>query len=59
LLVTWQWTCGASDEASTKLYAFVHAATWDDDFEMKQGCINELLCFYVGEALGWLLSAHH
>lgn len=35
------WTCGAPDEASAKLYAFVHAATWPDDIKMKQNYLND------------------
>jgi S1/P1 Nuclease len=27
------WTCGAKDDATAKLYAFVHAATWADDIK--------------------------
>lgn len=29
------WTCGAPDGATAKLYAFVHAATWPDDIKLK------------------------
>jgi hypothetical protein len=29
------WTCGAPDAATAKLYAFVHAATWPDDIKTK------------------------
>lgn len=30
------WTAGAPDEATAKLYAFVHAATWADDIKTKR-----------------------
>jgi S1/P1 Nuclease len=29
------WICGAPDDQTAKLYAFVHAATWPDDIKMK------------------------
>jgi hypothetical protein len=29
------WICGAADEATAKLYAFIHAATWADDIKTK------------------------
>jgi hypothetical protein len=32
-----KWTAGAPDEATAKLYAFVHAATWPDDIKTKNG----------------------
>jgi hypothetical protein len=35
------WSCNAPDEASAKLYAFVHAATWADDIKMKPNYIND------------------
>jgi hypothetical protein len=31
-----KWTAGARDEATAKLYAFVHAATWADDIKTKE-----------------------
>jgi S1/P1 Nuclease len=31
-----KWTAGAPDEATSKLYAFVHAATWADDIKTKE-----------------------
>jgi hypothetical protein len=31
-----EWIAGAPDEKTTKLYAFVHAATWADDIKTKE-----------------------
>jgi S1/P1 Nuclease len=31
-----KWTAGVRDEATSKLYAFVHAATWADDIKTKE-----------------------
>lgn len=31
------WTCGAPDDQTAKVYAFVHAATWSDDIRTKSG----------------------
>ena len=31
-----KWTAGAPDEKTTKLYAFVHAATWADDIKRRE-----------------------
>lgn len=31
-----KWTAGASDEATAKIYAFVHASTWADDIKTKE-----------------------
>jgi hypothetical protein len=40
------WVCGAPDEGTAKLYAFVHAATWADDIKTKTGYTND----HVGDA---------
>jgi hypothetical protein len=35
------WTAGAPDEATAKMYAFVHAATWADDIKAKSGYVSD------------------
>jgi hypothetical protein len=35
------WTAGAPDEATAKVYAFVHAATWADDIKAKSGYVSD------------------
>jgi hypothetical protein len=35
------WVCGAPDEATAKLYAFIHAATWADDIKTKADYVND------------------
>ncbi len=36
-----KWTAGALNDATAKLYAFVHAATWPDDIKTKNGYTND------------------
>jgi hypothetical protein len=36
-----KWTCGVSDQATARMYAFVHAATWADDIKEKAGYEND------------------
>ena len=36
-----KWTAGAPDEATARLYAFVHAATWPDDIKTRAGYTND------------------
>ncbi|MGY4182945.1 hypothetical protein ACVIHH_008236 [Bradyrhizobium sp. USDA 4518] len=31
-----KWTCGAADDKTAKMYAFIHAATWADDIKTKE-----------------------
>ena len=52
------WICGAPDEATAKLYAFVHAATWADDIKTKADYTNDNVHDpNAGQNIGY--SDHH